>query len=192
MDVLVVDDELNIRELCQRGLDGEFSVTVAETGEEAKRLLAAKPFDVLLSDIQMDPPGGLQLAKHVRQSYPRTDVILLTGYPSMDTVIEAQKWAVYDYLLKPLDLMLVKASLRRCRQRRAFEEAALRADGELAGLETSLAGLGQRLGALHRDLSSDEFSRLLGECQGSLREAAATAASVRHGLRALAEPKKTG
>ena len=140
MNVLLVDDDEDIVKLLSRAIEGaQFKVTAVTSGAEALALLAGGEFDVLLSDVMMEPPGGIELTKAVREKYPRTDVILLTGYPTVDTLIKALKLGAYDYLIKPLDLMLVKAALRRCGQKRELEARAARAEAAVKAVADRLA-----------------------------------------------------
>lgn len=140
MNVLLVDDDEEIVKLLSRAIEGsQFKVTAVTSGAEALALVASGEFDVLLSDVMMDPPGGIELTKTVRERYPRTDVILLTGYPTVDTLIKALKLGAYDYLIKPLDLMLVKAALRRCGYKRELEAKVAKADGVMKAVADRVA-----------------------------------------------------
>lgn len=142
MNVLLVDDDEEIVKLLSRAIEGaQFKVTAVTSGAEALALLAGGEYDLLLSDVMMEPPGGLELTKSVREKYPRTDVILLTGYPTVDTLIKALKLGAYDYLIKPLDLMIVKAALRRCGQKRDLEARAARGEAVMKAVAERLAPL---------------------------------------------------
>ncbi len=140
MNILLVDDDEEIVKLLSRAIEGaQFKVTAVTSGNEALALLASGEFDLLLSDVMMAPPGGIELTKAVREKYPRTDVILLTGYPTVDTLIKALKLGAYDYLIKPLDLMLVKAALRRCGYKRDLEAKLAKTDGILRAVADRVA-----------------------------------------------------
>lgn len=146
MDVLILDDEAQVLELCRRGIEGgPFKVTTASSGNQAVELLAGQRFDILLADIHMDPPGGLELTGLVREKYPHMDVVIMTAYPTMDTVIKALKLGAYDYLTKPLDLMLIKAALKRCLEKRALRARLALADRMAGELSASARELGARL-----------------------------------------------
>jgi DNA-binding NtrC family response regulator len=104
--ILVVDDEKDFLEtlvnrLTLRGIDTE-GVT---SGEEALKLIAEKPFDVIIMDISM--PGGMdgiEALKEIKRVQPLTEVILLTGQASVETSVEGMKVGAFDYLLKPVKL----------------------------------------------------------------------------------------
>lgn len=147
MRVLVADDEERIRSLCARGLPGEgLEVRTAASAASAKEMLGRESFDLVLTDIHMESEGaGLDLARHVRQAFPETDVIVMTGYDTIDAAVNAMKIGACDFVIKPFDLLLLKASLRRHaehrRVRRRLSEIAVSARRILSSLET----LSQRL-----------------------------------------------
>jgi two-component system response regulator HydG len=78
-------------------------LTVAEASgaEEALALLSSQPVDVLLTDLKMEPMGGLELLKRTQESSPQTQVIVMTAYGSIETAVEAMRLGAYDYLTKP-------------------------------------------------------------------------------------------
>jgi DNA-binding NtrC family response regulator len=103
--ILVVDDELLIRDLLYDFFTGQgWSISVAENGEKALEMLSEKPVDLILSDIKMPEMDGLTLASRVRQSHPHLPVVLMTGYPSVDTAVSALRNKVEDYVIKPFNI----------------------------------------------------------------------------------------
>jgi DNA-binding NtrC family response regulator len=119
MKILVVDDEMIVREsLCQWFKKSGHRVDTADSGFEALEKLEKESFDVLFVDIKMPKMGGLELLKKVRETYPESDVIIITAYGSIESAVEAMKMGASDYLLKPfrpdqLNLVLEKISSRR-------------------------------------------------------------------------------
>jgi two-component system response regulator AtoC len=113
--VLVVDDEAVVRTGIARVLGKQgFDVRVAASGEEALELMAEQPFTVVLLDIKMPGMDGVEVLKRTRGAYPKTMVIMITGYPTMDNAIECLKLGAVDYLVKPfrvddLEALLLKA-----------------------------------------------------------------------------------
>jgi PleD family two-component response regulator len=100
--VLLVDDEPYILPTLKALLAGEFDVLTASSAEEAERLLAARPIDVLLADQKMPRRTGVQLLEWARQHSPHTIRLLMTGYSELDDAVEAiNRGHVYYYLLKP-------------------------------------------------------------------------------------------
>lgn len=103
--ILVVDDELLIRDLLYDFFSSQgWDITVAENGQKALEVLRAKDVDLVLSDIKMPELDGLGLASRVRESYPDLPVILMTGYPSVDTAVSALRSKAEDYVIKPFNI----------------------------------------------------------------------------------------
>lgn len=114
-NVLVVDDEPGVRDIVKTYLEyGKMNVTAAADGDEALRLAEKKEFDVVLSDIMMPRMNGLTLASEIHRIQPDTMIILMTGYASVNTAVEAIKRDVFDYILKPFqNMQLVLQAVRR-------------------------------------------------------------------------------
>jgi DNA-binding NtrC family response regulator len=103
-NILLVDDDLAFRVGTLALLeDHGFSALVATNGEEAKRELADKDFDLVLSDLVMPGINGIELLKHIRDTYPGLTVIMVTGFASIGTAVEAMRLGARDYVTKPCD-----------------------------------------------------------------------------------------
>jgi DNA-binding NtrC family response regulator len=103
--ILVVDDELLIRDLLYDFFSGQgWSISVAENGEKAIEVIGARSFDVVLSDIKMPEMDGLVLTEELRKNHPELPVVLMTGYPSVDTAVAALRSRVFDYVIKPFNI----------------------------------------------------------------------------------------
>lgn len=103
--IMVVDDELLIRDLLYDFFTGQgWEITVAESGAKALEILRQKPVDLVLSDIKMPQMDGLQLAGELRRAYPGMPVVLMTGYPSVDSAVSALRARVEDYVIKPFNI----------------------------------------------------------------------------------------
>jgi DNA-binding NtrC family response regulator len=131
--ILIVDDEAVVRNGLARVLVGQgFDVSAASSGEEAVEILAVKPFTVVLLDVRMPGMDGFALLRHIRANYPRTMVIMITGYPTIESAVECLKQGAVDYLVKPfrvddLESMLAKAIARtRNGEKQRDEESAAR------------------------------------------------------------------
>jgi DNA-binding response OmpR family regulator len=102
-NVLVVDDETAIRySVCKTLQRVGYQVHEAASGEEALEMLRGQHFDVVLTDIRM-PQGidGVELVRRIKDINPDTVVVLMTGYPSLTTAVEALRLGAHDYLIKP-------------------------------------------------------------------------------------------
>ncbi|MGH7429104.1 MAG: response regulator, partial [Candidatus Methylomirabilaceae bacterium] len=100
--VLVVDDEANFRKLLVRELDRRgHEASAAEGGSNALEFLERHPVDVLLLDIKMPGLGGIDVMRRLQDAARPPEVIVMTGYASIPTAIEAMKLGAYDYVTKP-------------------------------------------------------------------------------------------
>ena len=102
ISILVVDDEAVIREGLQRTLDGErFSVETCKSGHAAIELLQDKDYDLIITDLKMPGMNGIEVLKAVKGLQPDVPVIMITGYATVDTAVEAMKNGATDYISKP-------------------------------------------------------------------------------------------
>jgi DNA-binding NtrC family response regulator len=131
--VLVVDDDPSIRQALAQTLGGELEVRTAESAERALSMLADAAPDVLLSDVRMPGLDGLALLKLLRERAPGVDVIMMSAYDDMPTVVAAMREGAVDFLAKPLDLHDLRRVLARAfADRRLRERARLAAQTEAA------------------------------------------------------------
>jgi signal transduction histidine kinase/DNA-binding response OmpR family regulator len=103
--VLVVDDEETVADLCREFLSAKgYDLTLAMSGEEAVRILPALRPDVILTDINLPGLSGLEVMRYAKSVDPEVGVIVVTGYASASTAIDALRQGAYDYVPKPFDL----------------------------------------------------------------------------------------
>jgi DNA-binding NtrC family response regulator len=101
--ILVVDDEEVVRRSHSRVLkDERCRVEAVGDGEEALRAMETQPYDVVLLDLRMPGIDGMSLLKTLKARWPDSEVVVITGYPSVDTAKEAIRLGACDYLAKPL------------------------------------------------------------------------------------------
>jgi DNA-binding NtrC family response regulator len=105
MKILVVDDEVLIRDMIKKGLSqiGGFSVEVAKNGLEAIEKMEKEVFDLILTDLKMPEMDGLELLKNIKGTRPEMMVILMTAYGSIETAVEAMRIGANDYITKPIN-----------------------------------------------------------------------------------------
>jgi two-component system, OmpR family, response regulator CpxR len=102
--VLLVDDEKDFVEvLAERLQNRGFEVRQAFNGEDAINLLNQQDADVVILDVLMPGKDGVQTLSEIKQLKPLTEVIMLTGYGTIDTAIQGMKFGAYDYLMKPTE-----------------------------------------------------------------------------------------
>ncbi len=123
--VLVVDDEQIARLTLQRILQvGGFDVVTVGSGEEAIKELDNQHFDVMLLDLNMPGMSGLEVLATPMASKPELKVIVLTAFGSMDTAIQALRFHVHDYLVKPVSKEQVLDSIKDAIESRAQQARA--------------------------------------------------------------------
>ena len=112
--ILIVDDEETVMLTIQGvlELDGH-DVTASTSAETALQLIRTQHFDVMLTDLRMDGMNGIDLLKELHIVAPDSAVIVLTGYASLDTAVEAMREGAYDYLVKPCDVLELRTTVTR-------------------------------------------------------------------------------
>jgi DNA-binding NtrC family response regulator len=131
--VLVVDDDATIRESLSEALtDDVTEVRTAEDAERALSIIDERLPDVVISDVRMPGLDGLALLKLLGERAPSVDVILMTAYDDMPTVVTAMREGAHDFLVKPLDLHGLRRVLARVFEDRRTKERARRAAEEEA------------------------------------------------------------
>ncbi len=101
-NILVVDDEPIVIKSCERILKPEgYSIEGALSGKEAMSLLEKNNYDLVVTDLKMPEIDGIDLIRWIRDSKPETAVVVITGYPSQETIKDALSLGIIDYLPKP-------------------------------------------------------------------------------------------
>lgn len=194
--VLVVDDERGIRDLLtlELGIEG-YRVTTACDGQEALELIRRERFQVIISDINMPRVGGLELLRAVKGLDPDVEVIISTGYGTVEAAVKAMKEGAYDFIQKPFHIEEMLALVEKALEKN--EVAALLAVYEssravFASLELEeLLPVVTRLSA--RVLRADDAAVLLAGADGMLAPALADgAADPQRASRRLALAGKSG
>ncbi len=107
--ILVVDDERIAVKNLEHILKKEgYSVVGTESGTNALKLLEERQFDVVLTDLRMEKVDGLQILKKCMELHPDTEVIMITGYATLESAVEAMKKGAFHYIAKPFKLELVR------------------------------------------------------------------------------------
>ncbi len=103
--ILVVDDEEVARKNLAHILGKEnYTVSTAANGMEALKKLAQSEFDVILTDFKMEKIDGMEILERTKTKFPETEVIMITGYATIDTAVEAMKKGAFHYIAKPFKL----------------------------------------------------------------------------------------
>jgi len=140
--VLIIDDEAILRSTLSRILESAGCETrAAEDGYDAFTLLEEQTFDLVYLDIQLPEMNGLLVLKEIRQRQPKLPVILLTGYGSVQSAIEALRLGASDYLLKPLDPDVLVARTRMILKEQAIDWRKRELQEQIAALQLELQSL---------------------------------------------------
>jgi DNA-binding NtrC family response regulator len=138
--ILVVDDVPNTVEVLRRNLSSQgYTVLTAPSVAEALSIAEGTPVDLVITDFKMPKASGLDLVRHVRENLKDTEVIMITGYPSIEGAVTAVKIGAEEYLAKPFTDEELYAAVRRAlaklhARRRHDVGAALRAAPACYGL----------------------------------------------------------
>ena len=120
--ILVVDDEESIRFSLRRALErDEHEVWTAEDGQQALSLVQHHIFDLILTDLKMEGADGVAVLRQARAMSPDTAIIILTGYATLESAIEALRHGAVDYLTKPCSTADIRASVEKGLSRRFRE-----------------------------------------------------------------------
>jgi two-component system response regulator HydG len=123
--ILVVDDSPELREVTQRNLMAEgYKVMLAASVPEAIALLETQPVDLVVTDLKMPKVSGLDLVRHVRENLKDTEVMMITGHPSIQGAVTAVKSGAEDYLTKPFTDDELSAAVGRALEKRRMKQAA--------------------------------------------------------------------
>jgi signal transduction histidine kinase len=128
-NVLIIEDEPSVCESYLDMLDViGFSAETAANGKEGLKKLAQKNYNIVITDLNMPVMDGQETLKRIKQKYTGVEVIVITGFATIETAIKAMKDGAFDYITKPVSLEHVKIVMNRCVQhiKAAFENAELR------------------------------------------------------------------
>lgn len=121
--ILVVDDEPLIRQSLYEILRIEgYRVQAASSAEEALNLIKKMPVDIIVTDMKLPKMSGIELLSHVKKDYPKTEVIVITGYGSIETAVDAMKKGAYDYITKPINDQEIKVIITKIIEKRELLE----------------------------------------------------------------------
>jgi DNA-binding NtrC family response regulator len=117
--ILVVDDETIVCESCQRILEEEgYEVECAYGGKEAFEKVKADPFDIVITDLKMPGIDGMEVLRTLRKDYPDVVVVMITGFSTVETAVEAMKLGAFDYIPKPFTPDEVSVVVKKALEKR--------------------------------------------------------------------------
>jgi DNA-binding NtrC family response regulator len=121
--ILVVDDEAIARENLSHILTKSgYHVVLAEDGNEAVAVMEAQEIDLVITDLRMKEKDGMAVLAEAKRLWPAAEVLVVTGYASLNTAIEAMKKGAYHYLAKPLNMKELLAIVAKALERGAMQQ----------------------------------------------------------------------
>ena len=127
--ILVVDDAAATLEVLERNLSAHgYRVHTAPAVAEALKILASTPVDLVVTDLKMPGASGLELVRHVRENFRNSEVMMITGYASVESAVQAMKTGAEEYLAKPFTDDELLASVAR-----ALDKLRIRRAGQACG-----------------------------------------------------------
>jgi DNA-binding NtrC family response regulator len=141
MRILVVDDEARVGDLLRRELtDRGHEVTAVTSSSAALTTLAAQAFDLVVTDLRMAPPDGLELLAEIKRRWPAVEVLLMTAFGDESTAVRAMRAGAYDYLKKDpqVDPEEIQLRIERLAESRTNRAECERLASEVAALKTGV------------------------------------------------------
>jgi DNA-binding NtrC family response regulator len=158
--ILLVDDDESVRVTMQAVLEMDgYRVTPVSKGSDALELLAEREFDLVLTDLRLDDLDGIAILEEIKQRWPDTVAVLLTGYASLESAVKALRQGAYDYLFKPTDVEELRATVARGIEKRQLTQALRLRVAELERATRSPASTARRSATSSSSRSSAGSSR---------------------------------
>jgi len=122
LKIMVVDDDYSSRLFLQKTLEKEnYQITLCNDGIEALEILDRQSFDLVITDLKMESIGGMELLEKIKSMDPEIAVIILTGYASIQTAIDALRLGASDYLIKPINIEELRIRVKKALERKELE-----------------------------------------------------------------------
>jgi two-component system cell cycle response regulator len=138
--ILVIDDDEDVRILLRDLLEESlYAVDTASCGEEALKMIRVSTYDMVVTDLRMAGMHGLEVIKEVKAIDPGIDVIVMTGYASVNSAVESMKAGAIDYITKPFNSDQIRLVVKKNIERRNFQRLA--SEREFYKILSSIDGL---------------------------------------------------
>lgn len=148
--VLIVDDDYTIQHLLSLVLRNDFRVAEVGSGEEAIAFLSQASVDVVLVDKNLPGMSGLDLLRHIKKCDAEIEVIVITGYASLESALEALRLGAYDYLQKPFDdISIVKGKVTLAAEKRYLQEERKKLIDQIKTSNVELRSANEQLQTRH-------------------------------------------
>ena len=156
LDILLVDDEQDIRDVLEVALADEgHAVFTAENGQEALAVFQEKHPAIVITDIKMPVMDGIELLQRIKRDAPDTEVIMITGHGDMDLAVKSLKHQATDFITKPINVEALDIALQRTQERiimrRKLQDYTTHLESlirEKTELQDHLSSLGLMIGSI--------------------------------------------
>jgi two-component system response regulator PilR (NtrC family) len=153
VNLLIVDDELSMRELLELVFHQEgYRVSTAESVSQAREILAAESVQLVISDMRLTDGNGLELLRHIRDNHPDTLFVLITAFASAESAIDALKFGAYDYITKPFDIDDLKKIVQNALRQPAVQKAPAGASPGGAAESTAIIGVSPEMIKIYKTI----------------------------------------
>lgn len=133
--ILIVDDEDIVRHSCVKILSSEgYQTKTASNGFDALGKLKVEQFDMVLADLMLPDIPGIDLLKKIKEEWTETEVIIITGYGTVKTAVDALKYGAYDYIEKPFSPEILLNAVKRCLEKKRLLSENIRLRHEISTL----------------------------------------------------------
>jgi two-component system response regulator HydG len=141
LHILVVDDSPDTLEVIQRNLETQnYRVSTSPGAVEAIKILESIPIDLVITDLKMPEVDGLSLIRHIQENLRETEVMMITGYPSIEGAVEAVKTGAEEYLAKPFTDEELLQAVERVIKKADSRKAAQKPSSELPSIRHGIIG----------------------------------------------------
>ena len=166
--ILVVDDSPDTLEVIQRNLEAQdYRISTAPGAVEAIKILESVPIDLVITDLKMPEVDGLSLTRHIQENFKDTEVMMITGYPSVEGAVEAVKTGAEEYLPKPFTdeelLQAVKSVLEKAETRKAVQAQSPKRPPIRHGIIGESNAMKKVFSAIEKAASSSATVLIIGE-----------------------------
>jgi PAS domain S-box-containing protein len=171
LKILVVDDEKIVCKGCEKILsEAGYGVKTTLSANNALEMLKEEPFDIVISDLKMPELSGTDLLMIIKRDYPDITVIVITGYSTVETAVEAMKLGAFDYLPKPFTSDQVTVVIQKAAERRNLLAETVRGKKEISKAQQIMESLPMGIIVVNKykqilDINST-FTRMIGYDDG--------------------------
>lgn len=131
-NILIIEDDKKMRDgLVELLLDEGYKIESAQNGQTGLDMIRKKDFDVVLTDLIMPIMGGLEVLREIKRMRPKTYVIIITAYGTIENTVEAMKIGASDYITKPFKIDEVQTKIRKVLAEAELEESPQILDSDI-------------------------------------------------------------